>query len=351
MGRSRPSLATGLAGRDNALNFLRLVLASMVLIGHTYILGGFGTSPFIDLSGLAVNGFFTLSGYLIAGSRMGLKPGPYLLRRCARILPAYWLCLLVTAFAFAPLAARHTGVAFRTDPALHYVTDNWYLRIHTWAIDGLLAGNPYPKVWNGSLWTLEFEFLGYLGAGALLTIPWARRYAGRTLVALLVTYAGLQVLAMGPLTLATYYPRFVLRLGGFFLAGMVLWAGRNRVPARWDLGLLSAGCVIASYLWLDQRLIDALTPLPLAYLLLWLGGALPVRLGARNDISYGVYIYAFPLQQLLAAYGGHRFGAPAFAAIAMVLTIIAATISWFGVERPVLRLVHRRPAPARGRAG
>ena len=102
-------LGARLDGRDNALNFLRLVLASAVIVGHAYPLGGHGASRIEGLSGLAVDGFFALSGFLIAGSRMRLPMHDFLLRRCLRILPGFWACLVVTAFVFAPLSSLFVG--------------------------------------------------------------------------------------------------------------------------------------------------------------------------------------------------------------------------------------------------
>ena len=93
----------------------------------------------------------------------------------------------------------------------------------------------------------------------------------------------------------------------------------------------------------------ALTPLPLGYLLLWLGGTLGVRIGVENDISYGVYIYAFPVQQSLALAGAPAvLGFAGMAGAALLLTLPLAWLSWILVERPALRLKNlgRTPLPA-----
>jgi peptidoglycan/LPS O-acetylase OafA/YrhL len=92
--------------------------------------------------------------------------------------------------------------------------------------------------------------------------------------------------------------------------------------------------------------------LPLALLVLWLGIALPFRrIGRRNDFSYGIYIYAYPVQQLLALVSSQRLGVPAFIALSLVGTVPLAMLSWFLVERPALRLKGVVPPWLRVRRG
>ena len=140
----------------------------------------------------------------------------------------------------------------------------------------------------------------------------------------------------------------VVRLSGFFLAGMLLWCARGLRP-RLDLAVLATVGSLVTYVWLlPIPVAEAILPLPLAYGLLSLGALLPVRLGARNDVSYGVYIYAFPVQQAVYAFGGHALGVVGFAMVSVVLTLPLAWASWLLVERPALRWGRRKPrAPAK----
>ena len=83
---------------------------------------------------------------------------------------------------------------------------------------------------------------------------------------------------------------------------------------------------------------EVLAPLPLAIVLLWLGAKLPIRIGARNDISYGMYIYAFPVQQLIFFTFGASLQPWWFALVSFAATVPFAWASWSGVERPAMRL-------------
>ena len=76
--------------------------------------------------------------------------------------------------------------------------------------------------------------------------------------------------------------------------------------------------------------------------MLWMGARIPLRWGAVNDYSYGVYIYAFPVQQLLAAAGVSRLGTFVFALLSLAAVVPVAVVSWWLVERPALMLVRRR---------
>ena len=329
-----------LDGRDNALNCLRLVLASAVIVGHAYPLGGHGDSRIEGLSGIAVDGFFALSGFLIAGSRMRIPMRAFLIRRCLRILPGFWACLIVTALVFAPVSALSSG-DYDPASAVGYVFHNAALTMNQYGIDHTLSDVPFPDAWNGSLWTLEYEFAAYVAAGLLLGLSLVRRNLAAVLTLLTLGLMAIQVLAHGPLHVTTNQYLNTMRLGGFFLAGMAMWALRERVPVRRDLMVVSGLAVVTVFLMFEDYKFDVLMVVPLTYLLLALGATLPVRIGSVNDVSYGVYIYAFPVQQLLVLHGARDLGVVLFSVIALLLTIPLAWGSWLLVERPCLRLAQR----------
>jgi peptidoglycan/LPS O-acetylase OafA/YrhL len=130
-----------------------------------------------------------------------------------------------------------------------------------------------------------------------------------------------------------------------FAAGVTLYLLADRAPIRWRLAGASAAIIVVVLAVLDHPF--AFVALPLAYLVLWLGCRLPLQgLFRRNDISYGVYIYAFPVQQLTATTVLARHGIILDLAAVSVFTAVPASLSWFVVEKNALAL---KNASLRGR--
>lgn len=339
-------LSTAFDPKLNGLNAIRLLLAVSVIVWHSFPLTGTPrpAAPIAQLLGDGgVDGFFAISGFLIVSSWMR-RPHwwPYLRARLLRILPAFWVCLIVTAAIIAPvgvwLAGQHLPDGYGRAAAL-YLGENSLLKINAWDIGGTPAGVPYPGVWNGSLWTLWWEFLCYLG---VLGVGLARvlRYRATIPAVFALCLVG-SVLADAHLV-HNYYLVNGSRFGLMFAAGALVHQLRHRLPTRAVDLVITAAIVAGASLLPDYRVLAAV---PLAYLLIAVGATLRLQaLRLRNDISYGTYIYAFPVQQVLASAGLYRLGVPLFAAIAIPITFLLAAASWFGVEKPAMRLTRVRPA-------
>lgn len=340
---ARTTLGDVLDPRENGLNLVRLILASSVLFWHAYPLTG---TPFpfpvaAPFSGqVAVDGFFAISGFLLAGSWLhSPRVIPYLRNRALRIVPAFWVCLVVVAVGFAPIAALLRGesvAALWSGPhsAWHYMFDNALLRMHFYDVAGSPAGIPFPGAWNGSLWTLWWEALAYLGL-LLIGILGILRHRRLTLLVLAAVWLANTALAVGLIPEGGYQTR-AGRLGLMFLCGVVIYLYRDKIPVSRALLIGAAALLPVSWLLPDFHILGA--PL-LAYLVLWAGSAVrSPRLQLRDrDISYGIYIYGFPVQQALALGGAAVWHPMAFALVALVLTAPLAVTSWVLVERPALR--------------
>lgn len=341
-----PRLGAALAGRDNGLGALRLVLAAAVIIGHSWPLGGYVASHWERMADVAVSGFFALSGYLIAASRMRSDFGPYLSKRARRIFPGFWMSLAVVAFVIAPLAGVINGRGWDAGAAVDYVWGNATLMMTNPSIGATLAGAPSPGQWNGSLWTLMYEFAAYLLCGALLGIVWVRRHLVVTAASLTV---GIPLLAWWLGDLAGGDGKMMMsamRLFAFFAAGMLMYALRDRVPVHAGL-VVVALAVVAAIAAVDLQAAHRLTGIPLAYALLSLGTLWRSRVGSRNDLSYGLYIYGWPTQQVIAMLGlGALVPVWAFAGISFLLTLPLAWLSWRLIERPAMRAGRQVPTAA-----
>lgn len=331
--------------RDNSLNLLRLILATSVLFHHTFPITGSHWEPVIvddSIGGWAVIGFFTISGYLIAASRESKSFGDYLTLRIARIFPAFLVCNLLTILAFAPISyARHHGtlrgyLSAPTTP-FSYIFENLFLKMQKYDVAATPIDVPYEGAWNGSLWTLYYEFWCYLLVGLLACLSIYRRSVwGPTVV-----WALSVALMAGLPSLSVYWQDnfdiyWLAKLVPYFMAGAILAALRKKVGMHWALAL--GGIIFFLVcLFLIPRWGGQLGSVGLAYFILWLGSVVPCpRVFQTHDVSYGMYIYAFQCQQICAVFGLASLGYWAFSFISLALTIPLAIASWFLVERPII---------------
>jgi peptidoglycan/LPS O-acetylase OafA/YrhL len=341
-----PRLGRALDPRGNSLNLIRLVLALAVLFAHSWHIVGAGNGPTFkgeNLGGWAVAGFFGISGYLITASRFSNRIGPYLVHRVARIFPAFIVCLVVMAFVFAPIAylvQRGNLAGFMSTPTtpLNSVFANLSLRIVSYDIAGTPAGVPYPGAWNGSLWTLYFEFMCYLLVAFLGFLPVVKKTPWPVIVAFGLSVAlWANIGTLKPYMQSNLDFELAVRLIPYFLGGAVVQVLSSRLGIHRVAGPVAVAIAAALILWVPGFGGQLAAPF-IAYGLLWVSTWLPQpALVAKNDISYGAYIYAFPVQQLLAVFGAYHWGVWWFTIAATLCTVPLAAASWLFIERPVMR--------------
>ena len=342
--------AVQLDPRRNGLNLIRLLLAVTVLVAHGWYLSGHGVGPHFagqNAGTWAVYGFFLISGYLITASRLTRPIGEYAVHRIARIFPAFLVCLVVTAFAIAPVgyvATHRTLRGFMTTATtpLQYVIGNATLHISAYDVAGTPAGVPHLGAWDGSLWSLYYEFLCYVLIGVLASFGVVRRHVAAIGVAFLASVAlQMRIGALTPYLQGNVDLVYLANLLPFFLAGSLLYLLRRRVVLTWPLALLAGASALALAHARPAWGPHLAAPL-MAYTVLWLGAAIPCpELIRRNDISYGFYIYAFPVQQLLAYGGAPHWNLAVYDLVAAAATTPLAVTSWLLVERPVMRRARR----------
>lgn len=323
--------------RPNGLNGVRLALAGLVIVAHSFTLTGRVVPglPGLDLGKLAVAGFFAVSGYLITGSRLASGPREYMVRRLARIMPGYLACLVAVAVVFAPAAAWLDGGVYSVASAAGYVARN----VTTWRFqDGIaatLTDVPFPGIWNASTWSLPFELALYAGLGVLIS---RRVAAGPRTVAGLLAVASVAAVA-AEWWVSDEVVQNVTWTAAFGLAGSLLRLTGHRVLVNGWAAVAAAATVPAVA---ALHLFEGLAPLPLAYALLCAGARLPLPATLRrHDVSYGTYVYGFPVQQLLVTAGAGALPGLAFAGLSAVCVAPFAVGSWLLVERPAMRAARR----------
>ncbi|BAX92328.1 acyltransferase [Mycobacterium shigaense] len=342
------TLGQELDPKRNALNAWRLLLATGVIVWHSFLTTGHHI-PFVParqlLSEVFVDGFFAISGFLITSSWLrDPRLRDYFVARALRVLPGVWVCLVVVAFVVAPIGVALLGGSGKdlvsSGASLQYVLVNMpAVGGLQFDIAGTPRGVPYPGFWDSSLWTLIWEVFCYI-AVALLGVAGLlrRRWPVPVVFALALGCSAIATLptdATPQQMIAYAAARFAL----MFSAGALVHQFRDLIPARWSLVAVSAVVVLASSFLPHYRLLAAV---PLAYLIVASGALLHhQRLRLRTDLSYGVYIYAFPIQQLLVIAGLATLNPLVFAIIAAVAVVPVAALSWFLIEKPALSLKSR----------
>ncbi len=198
-----------------------------------------------------------------------------------------------------------------------------------------------PGEVNGSIWTLPFEMAAYSGIALL---AWVGLLRQRTLLAPILAALMLTLMVFCDLNAATLSTSVLYdgaRLGLFFAIGMSFYLWQDRVVVSGRLALFAAGLWLASPWIVGPRLggdWQLLGAVPLAYLTLWLGIRLPLsRIGRKRDLSYGVYLYAWPIQQLLTMWGVPGHGWVLYSSLSISASVLLAFVSWHCVESPMLK--------------
>ncbi|MGO7220487.1 acyltransferase family protein [Rhizobium ruizarguesonis] len=332
--------------RENNFDCLRQFAAFLVIIGHSQSLTGAAHTGLWG-HGIATVGvliFFGLSGYLVAQS---WERDPvyisFIAKRSLRIFPALALCVLLCVFVLGPILSTSPAGEYFQNPN----TQNYFWNIvllPRYNLPGVFADNTYPYAVNGSLWSLPVEFACYL----LIALIGFGRGKARPLAVLLLCfiliginlwyshlYQGAQIVIWGTdLGQAT-------SIMPFFMVGALLCVSRDRIALRWDVALGMALALTALQLFVPSFPIDQITWIFVPYIVLTIGWSrTPVlhRFGRFGDPSYGMYLYAFPVQQMLVYFSGNKID---FVILTLLTTIIVAVLgllSWHLLEKPAMTL-------------
>ncbi|MGU3538310.1 acyltransferase family protein [Methylobacterium sp. A54F] len=339
------TVADALAEPRNGFSGLRLALALAVVVSHAWSVtsGNALDEPLTRATGFtlgehAVNGFFAVSGFLVTMSLDRRGARDYVIARTLRILPGLLAATLLVALGLGAAMSRLPAAAYYADPGLwRFVVGTLTTFKSNASLPGVFAQNPYPSP-LGTVWTLKYETLcyaGVLGAGllGLLRRPLAAPILATILaLALVVLEARHADLPKGVET--------ALRLPLIFSIGAALYLGRARARLGWPLALALAA---AAFLAHGTVLYRALLFGAEAYGAVWLALAPALArplFDPPADLSYGIYLYGWPIQQSLHALWPAA-PAPLLLVPALLLTLGIAAASWYGVERPALRLKAR----------
>lgn len=350
-------------GRDNNFDVVRLAAASMVLVSHAFVVAG-AREPRVGhwpLGTLGVEVFFAISGFLVArswASQPHLRA--FAVKRGLRIVPALAVTVVLTAFVLGPLVSTEgTGAYLGSAATVTYPIDNVAAvvsggSVHkiSQTLPGVFASNPDTVV-NRSLWTLPIEVQAYmaiavLGLVGLLSRGLVAAAAGFFALSLIPAVTTLPVIGV-PLDFVRGHDGEAAHLLALFAVAGLMYVHRARIPLR-------AGVAVAAVVGLAASLGTPLERLVLVVAIPYLALFLALRswpglrrLTRRGDVSYGLYLLAFPVQQTIVfAWRGDPPSPLAVMLIAFPCTYLLAFASWHIVEKRALvlktRLATSRPA-------
>lgn len=331
-----------LARGENNLDLMRLCAALLVLFSHSFVLTGRAEDEpvgllmrhFVDGGGMAVSAFFALSGFLVAGSAARHGWRRFVVSRAARIYPAYLVVVVFQVFVVGAAMTRlPLGLYFR-DGGMWGALLRAVPFSPAMGLPEVFADNPLPLVVNGSLWTLRVEVACYVGVGVA---AWLRLLRPAWVLAALAAGFGVRgaVTGLG----APFEP--IVAYGLHFCAGAALWQFRDRVRVR-ATGVVLCALLIGISLGTEFATFVWHLAFPYAVLAAGLSGTAAGGLMRRlGDVSYGTYLFAFPVQQCLVAWFAP--GPWALTAMAVPPVLGLAVLSRRFVEVPCLALA--RPSP------
>ncbi len=340
--------------RENAFGFLRIAFALMVMYQHSFPLGGFGYDPLgvwsrgqTAAGELGVLGFFAISGYLVTISAQQNGIVRFAWHRGLRILPAFWVMLLITVFVVSPivwLSEHHAITGFFASPygPFAFVGNNMFLHIGQWSVRDVFLDTPYGikthgGYVNGSIVTLIYEWHAYVLLGIFAVVGVIRRWRWIVVLTAIVLFVLNAIEFLHPLAVSGKIPDLdaaALLFTSVFLMGSLVALYRIQIDDR--AGVASLVALLAAIFIGGFRFVGL--PL-LVYVTLWAAHRIPAPLrliGSRNDYSYGTYIYGFLVLQILAWFGVERLGWPVYVVTSCVVSVLAGAASWHIIERPAL---------------
>lgn len=336
--------------RNNNFNLIRIAAAYAVLITHSFaiVMGTGDAEPLRDLLGvtlgsIAVDIFFITSGFLVTASLLARQSTiEFIWARILRIYPALFVMLFLTVFGM--------GLFFTTVPWEVYLssveTYKYFIKclflfagIEYW-LPGVFEGNPYARAVNGSLWTMPNEVKMY----AILVIIWMTlRIVPMYRSAIFKLSIIIGAIVSGVILLMAHFKVFselsqFPRLFFMFFTGASFFLLKDKiVMSRWYFYALLSMLLLSTF---SQQIFLIVYIMTLAYLLFFLAyipRGFIRRYNQLGDYSYGVYIYAFPVQQSLVALF------PEISVMQMVIfssliTMTLAVMSWHFLEKYFLGL-------------
>jgi peptidoglycan/LPS O-acetylase OafA/YrhL len=354
------SIGTAL-GRHKGLgpgfDLLRIGLAVSVLWYHSFVITGIMEQLSNSVLWFYVYSvmpmFFALSGFLIAGSAERLSLKNFLINRGLRIVPALAVEIAISALLIGPLFTTMAMADYFANPEFwHYFTNifGWI----QYTLPGVFLDHHSAGVINQSLWTVPFEVGCYILISLVILFrlsgkPWLILAVAISMLVLPVLFqlAGLvNERGKTPYALLNYalftrgsllFPSFLLGAYFYYIRAKLPF---SRMLALLCLGIASVIAIVGSHEWKSFYALN-LVSVPLqVYLTAYIGCCTVPKIPfySKGDYSYGIYLYGYPLQQVIFALLPSLPHWSLHFALSLALSTAAAVFSWHTIEKPILKM-------------
>ncbi|SAB69671.1 acyltransferase 3 [Enterobacter hormaechei] len=323
---------------NNNLDLVRILLAISVIYGHGYFMvDNHGSRellnqlfPFTYSGSLAVKVFFFISGMLVTNSLLkGSTATSFVISRFFRIMPAFVATIFITAFILGPILSTYDFGTYFSDPLLlDYIKSNPLTGV-SYKLPGVFESNHLSVAVNGSLWTIPYEVRAYIGLLALYMIIGRNQKNIATIISILIIC--IPIFDLNKYTFINFKGNDFKLVISCFSLGAIYAINQNKIPVNLHI---PAGLFIMHYFINDAMLSQTLFFFSACTLCLWFSSLKHVkRIKVSNDISYGVYLWGFVVQQILASYL-HDYGLVVNQALSIIITIAVGYISFIYIEKP-----------------
>ena len=334
--------------RNNNFNIIRVFAAFLVIYGHMGVLTGVAAETLFSqpVSTIAVKIFFTISGYLVTKSFLSdtnfLR---YITRRIFRIFPAL---IAVIVFSTLVIGAHYSTLSiaeyFSHPQTYRYLFGN--ILFHPeYTLPGVFTGYTYPNVVNGSIWIIPGEFLMYLILPAVLVIfkKLGSTKIGVILFMLISLISSLLYISIFSSARFVIWGNDIFQLFPlipYFFAGCLF-----TFPEFKKILNLQFAVVLALFSMIAKTGIvinEILVFISLPYLVLSFAlSEKPIfsEWFKKSDFSYGIFLWGFPIQQIVGAkYAQYGLSVFILATISYLIAFIPAIVSWYFIEKPMQKI-------------
>jgi peptidoglycan/LPS O-acetylase OafA/YrhL len=331
----------------NNFDFLRLIFAIFVMITHAYPLAGHEendllsklTNGHFSFSYIGVKGFFIISGYLIYQSLLRSKSLiDFYWKRFLRLFPALIIMLFLTIL-LAPLIYEGSINYFNNRKVYTYFIRNCLLYNVQYSIPGIFENNLYKNAINGSLWTICYEFTMYILLSGLFFIKSKTLLLKNIIVFLIIISFTLFTFRLQEFNFYGLNSNYLLELGYFFLTGSLL-AALDFHKFKYLKMLLIFALLILILNEIFNFNLSFLKLLLLPFLIIGFGlqsfkyiNSIASKIG---DLSYGIYIYGFPVQQTFMYF--FKLEPLSLMLFSIPTSMVLAFLSWHLIEKKALVL-------------